>query len=105
MPQGNSLLQLLSNDSSWPAQSVCSQTDPELFFPEKGGSVRAAKQTCAGCPVVSQCLEQALANDETYGIWGGMTPSQRSQIKKVRAQAEQLQQDRVSAEDEQESAA
>ena len=54
---------------SWQERSLCAQTDPEAFFPEKGGSTREAKKVCVGCEVRSECLEYALANDERFGIW------------------------------------
>ena len=31
------------DDVSWQHKALCSQTDPEAFFPEKGGSTRDAK--------------------------------------------------------------
>ena len=30
------------DDVSWQYKALCSQTDPEAFFPEKGGSTRDA---------------------------------------------------------------
>ncbi len=39
---------------SWQEQSLCAQTDPEAFFPEKGGSTREAKRICVGCEVKSE---------------------------------------------------
>ncbi len=45
---------------SWQERSLCAQTDPEAFFPEKGGSTREAKKVCVGCEVRSECLEYAL---------------------------------------------
>lgn len=36
-----------------------------------------AKAICATCPVVSQCRDWALANNEPWGIWGGMNPAER----------------------------
>ena len=55
----------------WQSEALCAQTDPEAFFPEKGGSTREAKRVCVGCDVRAACLEYALANDERFGIWGG----------------------------------
>src|SRR5215203_5740743 len=46
---------------SWQEQALCAETDPEAFFPEKGGSTREAKKICTGCEVKAQCLEYALA--------------------------------------------
>lgn len=67
---------------SWQDQALCAQTDPEAFFPEKGGSTREAKRVCESCEVRSECLEYALANDERFGIWGGMSERERRRLKK-----------------------
>lgn len=67
---------------SWQDQALCAQTDPEAFFPEKGGSTREAKRVCESCEVRSACLEYALANDERFGIWGGMSERERRRLKK-----------------------
>ncbi len=65
------------NPLSWQVDSLCAQTDPEAFFPEKGGSTREAKKICGSCEVRSQCLEYALENDERFGIWGGLSERER----------------------------
>ena len=67
---------------SWQEQALCAQTDPEAFFPEKGGSTREAKKICTGCEVKAECLEYALANDERFGIWGGLSERERRRIKR-----------------------
>jgi hypothetical protein len=36
-----------------------------------------AVAVCFTCPVVMECQQYALANNEEYGVWGGMTPEQR----------------------------
>ena len=38
---------------------------------------RRAKTVCASCPVQTQCLEYAVASDERYGVWGGLTHDER----------------------------
>ncbi|MFM8926978.1 MAG: WhiB family transcriptional regulator, partial [Rhodoluna sp.] len=40
-----------TNPLAWQRDAICSQTDPEAFFPEKGGSTRDAKRICSGCDV------------------------------------------------------
>ncbi|KQO62152.1 WhiB family transcriptional regulator [Curtobacterium sp. Leaf261] len=70
------------NPLSWQADSLCAQTDPEAFFPEKGGSTREAKKICVSCEVRAQCLEYALLNDERFGIWGGMSERERRKLRK-----------------------
>jgi WhiB family redox-sensing transcriptional regulator len=67
---------------AWQSDSLCAQTDPEAFFPEKGGSTRDAKKICASCEVKSQCLEYALQNDERFGIWGGLSERERRKLRK-----------------------
>ena len=65
------------NPLAWQADALCAQTDPEAFFPEKGGSTRDAKRICGQCNVRAECLEYALRNDERFGIWGGLSERER----------------------------
>jgi WhiB family transcriptional regulator, redox-sensing transcriptional regulator len=67
---------------SWQERALCAQTDPESFFPEKGGSTREAKRICVGCEVRAECLEYALAHDERFGIWGGLSERERRRLKR-----------------------
>ena len=67
---------------SWQDQALCAQTDPEAFFPEKGGSTREAKRICVGCEVKQECLEYALMQDERFGIWGGLSERERRRLKR-----------------------
>ena len=64
-------------------RALCAQTDPEIFFPEKGGSTREAKKVCAGCEVRAECLAYALNNDERFGIWGGLSERERRRLKRA----------------------
>ncbi|MCO1338182.1 hypothetical protein BJH93_04630 [Kocuria polaris] len=66
----------------WQTEALCAQTDPEAFFPEKGGSTRDAKKVCGACNVRSECLEYALSNDERFGIWGGLSERERRRLRK-----------------------
>ena len=72
----------LPDEQSWQERSLCAQTDPEAFFPEKGGSTREAKKICVGCEVRAECLEYALQNDERFGIWGGLSERERRRVKR-----------------------
>ncbi len=67
---------------AWQERALCAQTDPEAFFPEKGGSTREAKRVCATCEVREECLEYALAHDERFGIWGGLSERERRKLKR-----------------------
>ncbi|MEJ6574386.1 MAG: WhiB family transcriptional regulator [Actinomycetes bacterium] len=76
---------VINNDGielSWQERALCAQTDPEAFFPEKGGSTREAKRVCLSCDVRGECLEYALAHDERFGIWGGLSERERRRLKR-----------------------
>jgi WhiB family redox-sensing transcriptional regulator len=71
-----------TTEFEWQERALCAQTDPEAFFPEKGGSTREAKRVCLTCDVRGECLEYALANDERFGIWGGLSERERRKLKR-----------------------
>ncbi len=64
----------------WVVDALCAQVDPELFFPEKGGSTREAKRVCGLCEVRARCLEYALAHGERFGVWGGVSERDRREL-------------------------
>ena len=68
---------------AWQERALCAQTDPESFFPEKGGSTREAKRVCTTCEVRAECLEYALAHDERFGIWGGLSERERRRLRRA----------------------
>ena len=68
---------------NWVEGAACAQTDPELFFPEKGQPSASAKLVCHRCPVVAACLEFALNSPiRVEGIWGGTTPKERQELRR-----------------------
>lgn len=69
---------------TWFDDANCLGTDPEAFFPEKGGSTREAKAVCTRCTVAAECLDYALDSDERFGIFGGLSEHARRHIKKTR---------------------
>lgn len=61
-------------------------TAPQLFHTPNGRNytpeaherrVRAARALCGRCPIRQACRDQARANREPRGIWGGETPEKR----------------------------
>lgn len=65
--------------------AVCAETDPEVFFPEKGGSTRDAKKICNQiCDLTDECLNYALDSGERFGIWGGLSERERRKLKRSR---------------------
>lgn len=71
----------LFDPQPWADQALCAETDPEAFFPDKGGSTRNAKKVCRTCPVRGECLQAALDRDERFGIWGGFSERERRAMK------------------------
>jgi WhiB family redox-sensing transcriptional regulator len=67
----------------WASEAKCLNADPDVFFPEKGGSTREAKRICSECTVRDECLEYALEEDERFGIWGGMSERERRKLKRL----------------------
>ena len=85
-PFGEAVVTLDEEDGEeqdWQERALCAQTDPEAFFPEKGGSTREAKRICSGCEVRAECLEYALAHDERFGIWGGLSERERRRLRRA----------------------
>ena len=76
-------LDLVGEAQEWQERALCAQTDPEAFFPEKGGSTREAKKICTDCEVKSECLDYALANDERFVIWGGLSERERRRLRRA----------------------
>lgn len=71
----------------WQYQGACRDLDTEQFFHpegERGGTRKrrddAAKAICAQCPVINQCREYALAAQEPYGVWGGLSAEERREL-------------------------
>lgn len=71
----------------WQVAAACRGLDASMFFHpdnERGRSRRRreeeAKSICATCPVSRQCLAWALSVREPYGIWGGLSATEREEI-------------------------
>lgn len=79
-------------DSEKLVDALCTQTDPELFFPERGQANTIAKSICAKCPISLDCLEDALTlePEEDYGIWGGTSARERNILKREPSMLERL---------------
>lgn len=73
--------------NDWRAGALCSQVDPERFFPGPGESTTPAKRVCSRCDVRAACLADALALRpyEDYGVRGGLSERQRATLRRQRA--------------------
>ncbi|MGW0080840.1 WhiB family transcriptional regulator [Streptomyces sp. NPDC003393] len=76
----------------WRDHAACRGQDPDLFFPigttgPALAQLEQARAVCRRCPVQERCLEWALDTDQTIGVWGGTTESERRALKRRRAVA------------------
>ena len=80
--QGHLLARVLDSPAEldWQREALCAQVDPDLWFPEKGGSAAEPKRTCLACSVRTECLDYALANGERHGVWGGKSERERRRL-------------------------
>ena len=74
------LARLAAQPGDWQDRALCAQTDPEIFFPDKGESTTAAKRVCVGCEVRAECLQEALDRGERFGVWGGLSERERRDL-------------------------
>ena len=74
----------------WRRFAACAGVETELFFPagdvapEPVAQAEHAKAICRDCPVQAQCLEHAMAANEPFGIWGGLTKGERRVLRRHR---------------------
>lgn len=84
-----------ANDAAWmqaPGRPCASPIDDpfhigthaDTYYPREKYYDQATNN-CAGCPVINQCLQYALDNNEEHGIWGGTTPKDRAQLLRKQA--------------------
>lgn len=53
-----------------------------LFDREDVVSVQEQKDICRTCPLIDKCLKMALLGDESFGVWGGLDPKERTALKR-----------------------
>ena len=93
--RGNSkytYMQLLSEwklndeEQEWKKDAACKGVERDVFFPTIGYNQhsKAAIQICKTCPVKRRCCDFAINNNIAFGIWGGLNPNQRQQLKRRR---------------------
>lgn len=81
----------------WTSEAICAtHPQPDLWFAGEGelrggtvrqasASTRHAQTICQTCPVRTECLNHAITNKETFGVWGGLTGPERQKLAKAAA--------------------
>lgn len=98
--QGDRVRKMLAALVSGPdfTGAACTTTDPEVWYPEKGGSTKLARTLCRGgiyhgkqippCPLQAKCLGLALDLPSPithYGTWAGYTAPKLRRMRELRA--------------------
>ena len=72
---------------SWQLDAACRGMASSVFFhprnergPTRLEREQQAKAICAGCPVIQECRDHAIAVREHYGVWGGLTEEERGRL-------------------------
>lgn len=76
---------MVADPFAWQEQAVCAsgKFNPDDWYQRPELAItRKAKARCALCPVRGECLEQALADNEPWGTWGGLTVTEREDLKR-----------------------
>jgi WhiB family redox-sensing transcriptional regulator len=78
MVAGVDLVAALLDPETWKLDAACRE-HPELsWVPERGESVDAQLEVCAGCLVRAECLAYVRRTAPAMpGIWGGTTARER----------------------------
>lgn len=77
--------QLFAVHDKWTDQALCVGGDPEMWFSLDEEVEAEAKAICADCPVREKCLDEAYAQSNHHGVWGGLTPDERRSYARVRS--------------------
>lgn len=76
----------LITDKAWWARAKCRETEYSSLFSKmfdsdaRANMTNRAKRICMECPVNVECYKSALANDEKWGVWGGVNFARRNTI-------------------------
>jgi WhiB family redox-sensing transcriptional regulator len=81
----------------WRYRAACRGADLNLFFPGRGESAEPARRVCARCPVREPCLDYALDQGITHGIWGGLAERDRRSLRSLRVGAARRERDEAIA--------
>jgi WhiB family redox-sensing transcriptional regulator len=72
--------------TDWDA-AACNGKDTGIFFDhedtrgeKRAVSLAAARSICATCTIRSACLNYAVETVQQFGVWGGLTAAERTEL-------------------------
>ena len=81
---GAGVVNLIDRARNQNTEPNCWSGNPEDWHPTTEAErqdVDRARELCAGCPILTECLEYALANRDLSGFWGGTTETERAEMR------------------------
>lgn len=70
----------------WREVGACVSAEyPDVFFPldNEFDHVEPARSVCRSCPVLGECLADALGRSDIEGVWGATTAAERRTMRAV----------------------
>lgn len=68
------------DDQDWRLRAACRGLDIEVFYSTDEAEVQRALDICDGCPVREPCLDVAMGQRESFGVWGGTAEASRRRV-------------------------
>jgi len=65
---------------TWREKAACLDSDPDIFFVDRGHPITKARRICRDCPVQQECLDYAVTTDQNFGVWGGLRARERREL-------------------------
>lgn len=62
----------------WRDRALCKGEDTIMFYDQR--YFHRIKALCAGCPSRTECLDFAVRNGITSGVYGGLTSKERKSL-------------------------
>lgn len=66
----------------WRSRAECRGLPADVFF--RDDQLRRARAVCAACEVRGVCLDEALKENDPFGVRGGLDPGERITEKRRR---------------------
>jgi WhiB family redox-sensing transcriptional regulator len=81
----------VNDTQDWRHWAACQDENPEWWFPTAAAhtyiykrEVKRAKDICASCPIIDDCLREAVREGHVHGVWGGTSEELRKWLRKPR---------------------
>ncbi len=74
----------LADNLQWQRWANCRGLGTDLFFGDGAERLHTAREICASCPVMTECLAYAVTHADVMGTWAGTTARQRQKLRRTR---------------------